>query len=195
MTDQPLVKAEVERRGFVYWPGGEDQPEDWDAGDIIRLESNCRFRFRIERVMNPAWWKFHKGNKSRHLLDIVGYRRTETPMTEPTLRTSAEMLDRMEALTRYIVEHCNPDGSLKIPVTDSRHTKHLTSEAYAIVALLPEPVDPDIQLSRDIAAAACAKAGEGVDYCQNMRDGEYDLSRMCVATLAGIKRGRELGNA
>lgn len=108
-------------------------------------------------------------------------------MTEPTLRTSAEMLDRMESLIRRLA--------------DSYEKEELyggwawRDEAKAIVAMLPEPVDPDIQLSRNIAADAKAKTGTGVDYCDYMRSGEYDHDSVRIAAFDGIKRGRELASA
>ncbi len=111
---------------------------------------------------------------------------------ERTLRTSEEAMQRMEALARYIAEHCHPDGGLKMPATDSRHTKHVANEAYAIVAMLPEPVDPDIQLSREIAAATCADDGANPEFCEYIRAGRLDTQREVKVALAALRRGRKL---
>lgn len=117
-------------------------------------------------------------------------------MTEPTLRTSAEMLDRMEALLRRMaaLSKRTPLPGQPIEFLMSQADRDY-EEAAAIVAMLPEPVDPDIQLSREIAAEAAEKTGCGPDYCQYMCDGAYDDNITRIAAFDALKRGRELASA
>src|SRR4051812_11451177 len=114
-------------------------------------------------------------------------------MTEPTLRTSAEMLDRMEILLRRMAEETKRGYARRgatLICDDPNYT-----EASAIVAMLPDPLDPDIQLSREIAAEAAEKTGCSADYCQYMCDGAYDDNITRIAAFDALKRGRGLASA
>lgn len=112
-------------------------------------------------------------------------------MTEPTLRTGAEMLDQMEALARKIALRYNTGTSELSP----QEPLEWMRDANSIVAMLPEPVDTDVQLARDVAAQVCVDDGCNPDYCDFMRRGAYDGQREYLCALAGIKRGRELASA
>lgn len=91
------------------------------------------------------------------------------------VRTAAEQLDRMEALVRSMAN----DEARDYP-----------AEARAIVALLPEPVDPDLVEARKI----CEERVRLVDanLAAEYRDGDYDTQMEMQVTLAAIKRGRQL---
>jgi len=60
------------------------------------------------------------------------------------------------------------------------------SQARAILALLPEPVDPDLIEAREIAAR------EAPSKSQAIRLGDYDNNYWVLGPLVGIRRGREL---
>lgn len=66
----------------------------------------------------------------------------------PATRTAAEQLERMEAFVRKLHDsYVNKDAAIML------HPE-IEQEVAAIVALLPEPVDPDRAYAESIAAAA-----------------------------------------
>lgn len=64
-------------------------------------------------------------------------------------------------------------------------------EACAIVALLPEPIDPDLIEARKISDQFTGKKNGDGQYSIGNRDSEAGLQ----AVLAAIKRGRTLAQA
>jgi hypothetical protein len=98
------------------------------------------------------------------------------------------MLDRMEAVLRRM--HAMHNG-----IAGGLPSMDIYAEASAIVDLLPELVDPDIQMARDVAADAHDQKTAIPDYLTFMRSGAYDDEPVVIAALAGIKRGRELASA
>lgn len=106
---------------------------------------------------------------------------------------SNELINRMEAFVR--------DMAVKGFGCDPQTTIYMTAgqfdEARAIVAELPQPVDPDLLEAR--AAAGDALAGYTNGYqtyasgvINAVRTGNDDDHPTVVAALAAIKRGRAL---
>lgn len=90
-----------------------------------------------------------------------------------------EVVERMVALVRQI-------GSMT-PRTTAQD--YWFPEAAAIVALLPEPVDPDLIEARKLAFDFAGTMGPKPP---GILDGEMDDSEALLALYAAIKRGREL---
>lgn len=100
------------------------------------------------------------------------------------MKTAEEMLGRMEAFVRKC-EELSRGTEAFFGNAHHHHEASLRDEARAIVAELPEPVDPDLLEARGIAA----KFGQtSIPYA----NGNYDHYPMVVAALAAIKRGREM---
>lgn len=101
---------------------------------------------------------------------------------ERTLRTSEECIQRMEALVRkmastVLIRYDPRDIDARdLPLGDYR-------EAAAIVAMLPEPVDPDQIEARVIVRKVLGIYGP---MCP------HDKSADIAIALAALKRGREL---
>ncbi len=70
------------------------------------------------------------------------------------------------------------------------------TEARAIAALLPAPVDPDLVEAREVAGDAMASPSGIHCYATGsivaVRTGKDDSHPMVVAALRALKRGREL---
>lgn len=93
-----------------------------------------------------------------------------------------EVVERMVTLVRELhadhVKHGAHD-----------YVQDFVARTAAIVALLPEPVDPDLVEARAIASEwSKVQHGLGRDYTTGLYDDEPGLQ----AVLAGIKRGRGL---
>jgi len=109
----------------------------------------------------------------KYLKPDTGWRiRNVTPQPAPQADTKPDVTARMEALVREIAEH-GPHAFI---------TKYMAEEARAIVALLPEPVDPDLIEAREIAAAYLNAP------VSDVRDGGYDSSPEVGCALMGLKR-------
>jgi hypothetical protein len=67
----------------------------------------------------------------------------------------------------------------------------VSAEARDIMAHpdFPKPVDPDIQIARDLIADSCALQGGDPDYIRYWREGHYDDAREFSVVLAALKRG------
>ena len=105
--------------------------------------------------------------------------RNVTPQPTPQADTKPDVTARMEALVREVDEH-GPHAFI---------TKYMAEEARAIVALLPEPVDPDLIEAREIVA------GLARPYRSEIINGEWDETTEIRIATAAIKRGRELALA
>lgn len=70
----------------------------------------------------------------------------------------------------------------------------LLADARAIVALLPEPVDPDLLIAREVAANTLVALGASSEMiaAADIREGTGDDKIIMHAVLFAIKRGREL---
>lgn len=64
------------------------------------------------------------------------------------------------------------------------------NDARAIVAELPEPVDPDLMEAREAVIASVGFGGTIA--ADRARSGDFDTWPTVIAALAGIKRGRAL---
>lgn len=116
-------------------------------------------------------------------------------MTQP----SPEAVERMMAHFRAVVAkyaHVKDDGGAMNPELE---------EARAIVAMLPEPVDPDLIEAREIAASECRKVGAtaaaeqietSIAAPETIGD-HFNKSNAAIvgAALAAIKRGRALAES
>lgn len=112
----------------------------------------------------------------------------QVPETAPTAPSGGEVgpevVERMIALVRAVSGH----GGTMVNL----------SEARAIVALLPEPVDADLLEARERAIALLSKTAvsNGIPDQHpaiiRIREGRGDHNSFVVDILAAIKRGREL---
>lgn len=96
-----------------------------------------------------------------------------------------ETVDRMVALIRRVAAEL-----------DHYHgyaANAMQMEGRAIVALLPEPVDPDLIEARKIVASLCYRVD--TDGYVRVMKGRNDSGLNVRETLAGIKRGRELATS
>lgn len=76
-----------------------------------------------------------------------------------------------------------------------QHATSWQTEALAIVALLPKPVDPDLIEAREYHLLACGGVDCDPGLVQDVRRGGQDRSDFMQALLAAIKHGRELQKA
>jgi len=105
-------------------------------------------------------------------------------MTAPPV--PAELVERMEKLVREVAVRWSLNTISKI-----------TAEARAIVALLPEPVDPDLLLAREIVAKEFERQ-TGCDWSEigdRFRAGEHDDYLEVRSALSAIRRTREIERA
>lgn len=92
---------------------------------------------------------------------------------------SPEAIERMVALVRERI--------FAYREWDADSFPNYITEARAIVALLPEPVDPDLPIAREIADDK-RLARDSYPFGQ----GQSDTHPLVQSALAGIRRGREL---
>lgn len=155
----------------------QPQPIDWSApieavhedGRVVPV-STVRVAGKsvqiTPRLEGGSWWF---GIDGTHGVKAVPWR-IRNVTTKP-VRTAAEMLERMEALTRKYAASQSPSA--------------LAEEARAIVAEMTPPVDPDLIEARKIMRGQLMMTnGSRFD---NMR--QEDLETLAVNAL---KRGREL---
>jgi len=99
------------------------------------------------------------------------------------MKTALEMLDRMEALVRRVA-------------SAKGHTTY-SDEARAIVAELPEPVDPDLITARELVASSLddltTATTAGWTRMASLREGKWDDSTAVRKALAALRRAREEG--
>ncbi len=105
-----------------------------------------------------------------------------------TQEISPELVDRMMACIRAGVAWAD-NRSAK--VSNATDTENL-DEARAIVALLPEPVDPDRIEGRNVAATAHMDMHGYESTAEAIRAGRHDDWILVIGCVAAIKRGREL---
>lgn len=97
---------------------------------------------------------------------------------------SPELVERMVAHFRSVHKHYEGYRDIENP--------HL-AEVREIFSLLPVPVDPDLIEAREIVKATLTEGNHKRCNCRSEIDaGEWDNGQKVRATLAGIKRGREL---
>jgi len=94
---------------------------------------------------------------------------------------SLELQARMVALVRRCADSAMASGDL-----------YTMREATAIVAELPQPVDPDLLEAREVAIATVGDRDWPQVWAKEVRAGQYDRESRVRVALAAIKRGREL---
>lgn len=120
-------------RGFTYWPGGENAPEDWDGGEVLIGDG------RIEHPGNSSW-AAHCPN----WCCLIGYRKRAE---QPAPAIAPELVERMAtAIQRHV------RGFVNI-----RQGYTVEAEFRAIAAELSPP-DPDLTLAKSIVGDAEAIA-------------------------------------
>jgi hypothetical protein len=118
-------------------------------------------------------------------------------MMEDDMKTAAEMLDRMEALCRKMAAQFSEAnskynqapylGSTLVYIDAASYR-----EACAIVSELPEPVDPDILVARQILADSLEGTNTAPDR-QRYLDGLNDNWFATRAVVTALRRAREEG--
>lgn len=68
-ADHPYYTAT--EKGFTYWPGGDQAPDDWDGGKVL-----CRDPMFDMAGDSPRCWGRFQGSPGR---DIIGYKRRAQP--------------------------------------------------------------------------------------------------------------------
>jgi len=170
MTDiewGPAIAVDGKRPG---WLADDDKAVCGCHGHEIRPSTTLWFS--VESLRLPA--------------DHPHYRQP-TPQAD----TKPDVTTRMEALVRGLAEGHRGSWTWAAEKID---------EARAIVALLPEPVDPDLIEAREIVAKCCKWFSNAADQrlmVPSILDGSWDEAKagLVQATLAAIKRGRELALA
>lgn len=147
--------------GMKPWHGGDAAPADWDSEKPIAViddgKVSIRYGHRWDWSREPVTAYGHK------LLRVVAY----TPQPTPQADTKPDLTARMEAFVQRVAT----EADYPCQMVDFRN------EARAIVALLPEPVDPDEDEAMQLAA--------------EIRCGGPSVK----LALAAIKRGRALALA
>lgn len=93
-ADHPYYKAT--HAGYIYWPGGDKAPDDWDSGHVLRRDGGYMF-------MKGHDW-LHHGQDD----DVIGYKRRESAPPPPVPLTTARNMisDYIEAHPSYTAERC-----------------------------------------------------------------------------------------
>jgi hypothetical protein len=127
---------------------------------------------RISPVLDDsyAWFRsdgsgWMSGNKWRI--------RNVTPQPTPQADAKPDVTARMEALVRTVADETSLTSWLD-------HT----AEARAIVALLPEPVDPDLIQAREVCASVAAVRGDdglAAEYRAGELDEQFEMQTALVA--------------
>lgn len=182
-TDHPYYTAT--EKGFTYWPGGEDAPDDWDGGDtLLRNGALCP---------QPGTWA-HGVDR-----DIIGYRKRSEPIdshmnqvhynapfTSPN-RPSDELVKRLtdvareaEQRLRYCADHYS-DGN------DTQLAQKCWGIADDLSAILSElkPIDPVVKRAREI----CAKTTNSASQKRQFSDGELDDGLSMEAVIRALREG------
>jgi hypothetical protein len=106
-----------------------------------------------------------------------------------------ELVERMVALVRKIAEEADrfqiETGSLDSDFLLAEGSALAARESRTIVAMLPEPVDPDLIEAREFIVRFNGPHAE-VGYTKSVREGRLDDNEDLQLFLAAIKRGREL---
>lgn len=163
--------------GMKAWHGGDEAPADWDSDKPIAVDNNGNMELRYGYRWN--WSREAVTPYGQKLLRVVAY----TPQPIPQADTKPDVTTRMEALVRRMVEQ---DPAL--------YWRDIRDEARAIVALLPEPVDPDLIEARECVAEVYEQSGR-VDLAQQTRDGQQDNRLRVQSARLALARGRELALA
>lgn len=88
-------------KGFTYWPGGENAPDDWDGGDVLRRGDPETSRGRHSEPWvapyshNQRWTRYDLG-RSGYFSDIIGYRKR----VEPAFTPLADRIDPLIATSK-----------------------------------------------------------------------------------------------
>lgn len=142
--------------------------------------------------VHPAQYSFGpRGHRVRfnggeHILEPNGHlpysgwriRNVQPVVAKPAI--SDELVERMVTFLRKLDKW---DGSYAL-ASDM-------TEARAIVAKLPQPVDPDLLEARAIEARICREVENSRD-AERVERGEFDERPGMQGVLAAIKRGRAL---
>ncbi|RYG90141.1 MAG: hypothetical protein EON59_00745 [Alphaproteobacteria bacterium] len=99
----------------------------------------------------------------------------------------AEVVERMVALVRRLARGPNERGRFFV--------QNVEDEARELIALLPEPVDPDLLEARELFIALEGGVDADRDVIRDILQGKADCADEIRHLLAGIKRGRELASA
>lgn len=109
---------------------------------------------------------------------------------------SGDLATRMAALIRRLIAEA--EENLLDPELVDYTPGPLLTEARAIVALLPEPVDADLVEAREMAIDLMSKTviangnPQAAPEIVRIREGKGDTNSYVVACLAAIRRGRAL---
>ena len=107
---------------------------------------------------------------------------------------SQELAQRMAALVRDLYADHIKHGA-------HDYVQDFVARTAAIVAELPNPVDPVLLKAREIRAARYEADGDGSDeehrqrWARFMRDGAYDDDRETANVIEGIRAGIEMAKA
>jgi len=117
--------------------------------------------------------------------------RRPEPLPADTVTVGREMHERMVALMRKMGAPQAGEGKQKYVAIDGTA---MVAEARAIVAMLPDPIDPDLIEARECVAGVYDAAGRG-DLAVQTRQGGQDNRLRVQSALAAIRRGRALAAA
>lgn len=98
------------------------------------------------------------------------------------MKTAIEMVERMEALVRKMADEY-----------ESRQVGAMLTEARAIVSELPEPVDPDLALAKELAAIVAQYIDNPKAAEVYRNESRWDRGEPVSAIVAALRRAREEG--
>lgn len=132
-ADHPYYKAT--HAGYIYWPGGDKAPDDWDGGLVLLRDGGYM-------MMKGGDWQ-HSGNSA----DVIGYRRRQgappppppVPWAVDSLAKPREMIkDYMEAHPSYTAEQCALEViNQLVQLRDAMFMHIRLDDMAALKALLP----------------------------------------------------------
>ena len=170
--------------GFVYWPGGETMPDDYEDGLCL-----WRGGYAMESCQTCRW------NHECNDFDIIGYTKKEEQKMANDFPPDWAIekaiagnngIDCYE--TPWTVEEIKRSGRIL------RYTAMALDFAQYIAEHEPAPIviDPDLLLAREVVAAVYEKADCPYS-AQQARSGEDDDELEMAIALAAIKACKERG--
>lgn len=157
-------------RGMVPWAGGDEAPDDWGGGEVLRrgkadhFQSSYRAPYLGSYARNQRWGRYKDDYMAAH--DIIGYKRREQA---ERLALDPELVDRMVQLVRDLAGgHTVADGRI----------------ADIAAELPPEPVDPVVARAREIVAGETDGS-----VATSFRAGERDSVPAMRAVIRALREG------
>lgn len=99
---------------FVFWPGGDEAPGDWDGGDVLRIGGKMEYPalYVSPYEDNQRWFTLeHGGRHGSNFCDIIGYRRR---VEAPAKTQEAPHLATYDPATHVVVERMTKEEAANL---------------------------------------------------------------------------------